>query len=988
VTSLILVIGGNVLLLPGGSSSEERGVQRAAISQAGDVEWSRLGWNPAWPGKVRRAGSPDPKAWTLNYQGVWALRSVGGQPERVFEALALFKKAVDLDPKFKEANYNFALTLDLCSLRNQALEAWDRFLELKPEWSRAREAQQKKGALLAPTDEEVWLDEEKKLRRAVAAGERPDFDAAVSPNREAARKAVEERLLPEWAGLYLARNRRTAALRLELVAGIVGSFAQVTGDRLLAEAVDQLLDARTSAGSRSAIALGIGLFGKGVSLFETARFAAAEAPLKASWRTLSEQGSPMAGWAAFRFAHCLYQSSDYSWARTILEDLATTSRERGYRSLLANAELLSGTIELILGRPKQASLLYSESLDIEADLAEPVNAVKAHTRLASALSYDENRRAWHHRLEALVGLRRTSQAHVLRATLVEAADHLVQSEAAFLLDDEWFEIATRDGRWVEIVAARRGRVLRKAKFGRLQEALVELAALDEEISRISDPVQRETFEVEALGVRAEVLAQRPTDLLPAIDQLIERAERGKYPLLLKTAYLERGKAHKLLGDSESAAADFLRLVKDREAISESVEEPRDRLGLFDLDSEAFDRLASVWVREGRSLDALALMERVRGRFVADQLGLFNGTGTMHLGEGAEMATLARRLPANIVALAYRVDPDGKALGVWIVRRTGIAYRELLATQDEVRRALQGFEKAFSESGESPDASAALRSLDEALLAPVGGFIPAGSTIAIVPAGWLANVPWSALRRPGSGPSLIERHGLLIAPSLRVLLAHPGEPFERVTPDTPLLQVSASLVGTTALPGLRSLPEVDRESAELEGLYRREVTLSHEAAQKTAILAALPQAEVFQFSGHARHGRDDLFSAALLLGGGGGGSAESRLTTADLLSADLGKARLAILVACSSGHNDLERSSAQLSPALALISRGVRQVVATNWDVEDDLARAFSVEFHRQLLRGLTPIQALREVKLEFQRSNDPRQASPRAWAAFDVFGEV
>ena len=72
-----------------------------------------------------------------------------------------------------------------------------------------------------------------------------------------------------------------------------------------------------------------------------------------------------------------------------------------------------------------------------------------------------------------------------------------------------------------------------------------------------------------------------------------------------------------------------------------------------------------------------------------------------------------------------------------------------------------------------------------------------------------------------------------------------------------------------------------------------------------------------------------------------------------------------------------------SLARAFFAAGVRVVLSSFWEIQDDDTADFFISFHRRLTDGDSPAVALRETQIKFQ--NDGR-TPVRSWAAFQLFG--
>lgn len=92
------------------------------------------------------------------------------------------------------------------------------------------------------------------------------------------------------------------------------------------------------------------------------------------------------------------------------------------------------------------------------------------------------------------------------------------------------------------------------------------------------------------------------------------------------------------------------------------------------------------------------------------------------------------------------------------------------------------------------------------------------------------------------------------------------------------------------------------------------------------------------------------------------------------------ADLVVLNACSSG---IERRSARFGlqmPARLFLKAGARNTMSTLWDINDEMAGNFMIEFYQLCLSGKTYSEALRAVKLHMISS--PGTTLPTVWAPY------
>jgi CHAT domain-containing protein len=97
------------------------------------------------------------------------------------------------------------------------------------------------------------------------------------------------------------------------------------------------------------------------------------------------------------------------------------------------------------------------------------------------------------------------------------------------------------------------------------------------------------------------------------------------------------------------------------------------------------------------------------------------------------------------------------------------------------------------------------------------------------------------------------------------------------------------------------------------------------------------------------------------------------------------ADLFVLNACSSGVDRLKSGTSYHSLPQLLLMAGARNILSTLWNVTDNLAENFMLDFYRLWLSGKTYSEALREVKLQWISCN--ATAIPTIWAPYVLMGE-
>jgi CHAT domain-containing protein/tetratricopeptide (TPR) repeat protein len=106
---------------------------------------------------------------------------------------------------------------------------------------------------------------------------------------------------------------------------------------------------------------------------------------------------------------------------------------------------------------------------------------------------------------------------------------------------------------------------------------------------------------------------------------------------------------------------------------------------------------------------------------------------------------------------------------------------------------------------------------------------------------------------------------------------------------------------------------------------------------------------------------------------------------EALDLNLEGTELVTLSACDTGQGRVDVSEGVYGLVRAFQIAGARNVLMTQWTLNDPAARAFMVAFYRRWLRPGAfdhPAEALRATQIEWIGSKDPVKADPRFWAPY------
>jgi CHAT domain-containing protein/tetratricopeptide (TPR) repeat protein len=520
---------------------------------------------------------------------------------------------------------------------------------------------------------------------------------------------------------------------------------------------------------------------------------------------------------------------------------------------------------------------------------------------------------------------------------------------------------------------------------------------------------------------------REDEALAATVEAVRLARAGGAPspdILVPALAVHAGILERLgrTGDALQAAEEALQVLERLRTTLRP--DDFDKRGFADHHQGLYARVVTLLDRLDRPGEALESAEKARGRAFLDLLAAASATAPPALGDGEAPAGVPSLVASPAAALAdikaiassrrttivsYWVGRD-RALA-WVVGPDGTVVRERLAVtggrlRHLVRRATSGLAgtarrgpEAVAEDGvedaadaEEPgppaapgvaapivlrggdrlvldgDARGACRALYDVLLRPLRRHLPAaGGRLTIVPHGPLFHLSFAALEDE-KGRYLIESYALHYTPSVGALRLAPrrGAPARRET----------LLVGDPALPAavsarerLGPLPGARREVEDvLRSLGRRDATVVlGPDAREGRVRALLAGKSVVHFATHGVVRDGDALDAFLgLAGGGGSPEDDGRLTAAEIHRLSL-SADLVFLSACRTASGRVGGDGV-VGLTRAFLAAGAPSVVATLWDVSDDVAREVVRRFYPAWRRSGDRAAALREAQVAVLRA--------------------
>lgn len=868
----------------------------------------------------------------------------GDRLDAAAAALDAAERALQIDPDLLEAQFNRALALERAGLRDQARDAWRRYLERDAGSPWRQDAEKRLKAL---DDRSGSVCPSNGLENAPWN----DSGAVESWTRrcpQQAREYVERYLLPQWAQLANAGDGGAADV-LARAARASAALERVTGDGLPAISVRAIANA--SARERTALADGHAALQSGLAAYERDDRVAAARDLSRASALLRAAGSPMWLWAETHLANFDWHRRDLAAAIARLDLVRRAGEAGGYLSLLAREAWLRGAVALEQSRPADALAAYGESLAYYQGLGESANAAA----VSSASADTERqlgllRRGWGSlgnaltQLDAVEPTRRYLMYYNASLFAARAGLH----ESALLYQQQALVEAGKrsgGGAAAEATIALARLLLERGRWAEASAAFTEAERL---IAGLRSPEQAQYMRARLALATAELDTTRSTaarhEAAAAALAFFERVEPAEVPRIrLIEGMLLRAEA----APSDAARAFELGIAAFERRFAQ-LRDPALQISFFDESWALFENLIAVQLDERQPEAALETAER------AHTLSL----GLARPGASRESQPLHERVATSvdegtaIVVYAWA----GQRLHWWLLGRRG--WRSGAASLDNTALAdtLRRLERLVARRSRSPEVVATLETLYDAIVEPLP--LEGITRLVIVPEGGLASVPFCALRNRRTGRYLVEEVEITQSPGVHAYLDRLGPLAEH-----PLRAAvfGASGRGVESL-GLSPLAHAPEEARDVASEYPAATLVTGDKLSRDAMAHALDRADVVHFAGHALVNEEFPWMSALVLGAARDGAPEL-VYAYELERLGLTRAQVVVLAACDTARGASRRGDGVVSIARPLLAGGVRSVVASLWRLDDRASRLLLGRFHRELARQRRAGAALRAAQL-------------------------
>lgn len=927
------------------------------------------------------------------------------RPLDLLRALGSAEQAMATARDEPAARFNYALIQQALGFTEEAIAAWERFLELDRSSEWAEEARSHQGRLLhlrTLDASQRWEKHRAALPGMLRSGDRSAVARLIQPFPRSAWTYFEEEVLPAWAEEPSGQHPREARLYAE-------ELSRLTQDRYALDAV-----AAIERGG-SDLRQGHRVHREAIRA-NRARKPEAEELFRRAASLLERGGSPAR--LSAEIGHAIWLAI-LEPARAYELTQATEERAGRYPHLVTQVRANRAYFLYLQNQHVEALTQYEAALARFAELGDAESVGSLHsstlglyrilgqTDLASRAAFlgrnyairlpDPQRRNRYLGEAALFALElgygavarsyqnasvRALENELGAATRSDVAESLrhnlaiaLRSRAGILAKLDRFDLATEDLEWA-------------IQYGPPPE--------------IEDPTFR-ALQARIEEVRAIALRPRdPEGAVQAFTAAIELAGQDEYSTFRANLFAQRAGALRDLGrdaDAEPDLHEALRLVREEEAGMLEKRQPGNAEEIWTSYFSRFDETYQVLIRhlvdDDRPEEAFASAEQARAYEPMDLLlrfGVVARDFRDQLGpaQTLSLARIQQHLPQGTFLVEYAVLDDRTY--AWIIGPDTFVLRELPARRSDVAR----WSEELQDSVHRRDPvlfETTLNAAHEGLIAQILTEIRRRSAgplrLVIIPDGAMHGLPFAALRNGASGPYLIQEASISIAPSASFYVHSVLR--DRELPRSP--HPSALLFGNPDLdPGLAKahllepLRGAEREITRIGQDYapRATVRMGSDATMEEFLRLAA-QNDVVHVAAHGLVNERMPFRSSLVLArtvhSDGLMDAETLLRR---LKTD--RTRLMVFSACSSAGG-LPVGSQGVAPLVRpILSAGVPGVIGTLWDIDDATSAELMVSFHRHYRQGDAAI-ALQRAQVEML-TEKPGIAPAMTWAPFQVIGHA
>lgn len=928
----------------------------------------------------------------------------------IIQALSLVDSALNIDPNLVEALFNRSLFLDSMYLPLQARQAWEVYLKKEKDENWLRKINFYLMALgnrsnLTP---ENWEQEIKKINIFLPnAIQKVQYLVSLSPHQ--ARIYVLNELLPNWANSYLANDTMTSYKKLWLIRQIGINLFALQKDMLvndLIKTIDICSSSKSSQDNLIDLAKAYLVYQKANKTLEDYESTSMDIEI-ATALNLFIKLNDKAGEILITLL-TTRQERYFSQALRKLEKTLSIAEKHNYPYLLG---LIWRNIGSFQGQLFQSALAFdsqNKALSYFESCGDLEGIASSHFIISEILSQiNDKEEIFFHQKKALSVLSNysggTARKALVLAGIGSQLQKLSQLQSSFYFHNEAvsLSISLKTNIVSSITLLRRS--LAYYSLGDKQSAFSDFNNAKTYFNNITEPKDRNLIQENINIVEGDYkLIDNPKAAIKLFSLSLNSYEKHSDKYYLTHIYQSLAKAHRLLGNKKLALNNLAKGIVEFEKQRKNISEESQRTSFFEESQSIYEQMVEMQIVEGNIKEAFDYLEKARARSLLELISTSSPLNeTFNVDNHSSTAPFSisqiqKHLPINTIAIEYSVMEH--QIFAWIVSKYKIDLVKIMTKQKDIDQLVKKIRDCIETNNKDNSLTISSKQLYKLVISPLIKYIPCSANLVIVADKSLNNIPFSILSNPQTGRYLIQDWSITYAPSATIFVQCLIKDQELLkNDDKSILIIGNSTIDKNIFPDLENLHFVSKEVHEVRNIYEPPTgnqlvnfaLILDKKATKAAFFRNASNYSIIHFAGHGVENKVFPLYSYLVFASSNHlqpSVSNSAMYAYELHKYNFTKTRLAILSSCHSGSGQTKLGEGTISLARSFLAARVPTVIASSWQIDDEMSAEFFIKFHQKKILGQNSLEALCNTQKEFITSSNPKYKSPIIWGAFALLG--
>lgn len=319
----------------------------------------------------------------------------------------------------------------------------------------------------------------------------------------------------------------------------------------------------------------------------------------------------------------------------------------------------------------------------------------------------------------------------------------------------------------------------------------------------------------------------------------------------------------------------------------------------------------------------------------------------------------------------------KQLLIFVATNSSLNVRKVSIDKQELTTVINSFKNQLKTAKTEKDIVLKnCNKLYQIFITPIADLLENHTRLALVPTGFLYNLPLQALGEVKNGKIeyLISKYDITYINNIKFV-------YQSQAGGKPKLKIVA--FGNAD----KTLSNAEDEVKNIANLFPETTIFIQDSATESKAKLMLNDFNVVHFAIHGRLDPITFANSYLALAPNTAAGDDGKLTMAEIQKIrSLRNVRLMVLSACNTAVKDENvKEEWHNTPANVFILKGVSSVIATQWQVHDEATGKLMNHFYTNLEAGMAFSSALKKAQLTLSQSE--KFSHPYYWSAFETIGK-